>query len=187
MPPPSQKLAVRVQLQHKMPKLQSVNRKHRGKKNSGQNCQHILLIIFRENEKGIQILVVAYISDYQIPSEGVTVRIMIIIINNNNNNINHSKCQNGAKINQKIFFIHFLGIKLIRLSTICVGWIHKTFFFFAIIQKWQRFRCTYSLSFLIIKFEQLKAAIIFQRSIKVPHTVVHFGNHSIVSKALTAR
>lgn len=44
---------------------------------------------------------------------------------------------------------------------------------------------TYSLSFLIIKLEQLKAAVILQRSVQVPHTVVHFGNHCVVSEALT--
>ncbi len=46
-------------------------------------------------------------------------------------------------------------------------------------------RWTYSLSLVIIKLEQLKAAVILQRSVKVPHTVVHFGNHCVVCKALT--
>lgn len=45
--------------------------------------------------------------------------------------------------------------------------------------------CTYSLSFLIIKLEQLKAAVIFQRSVQVPHTFVHFGNHCVVGEPLT--
>lgn len=40
--------------------------------------------------------------------------------------------------------------------------------------------------FLVIKLEQLKAAVVFQRPVQVPHTVVDFGNNRVVGQALTA-
>lgn len=48
-------------------------------------------------------------------------------------------------------------------------------------------RWTYSLSLLIIKLEQLKAAVILQRSVQVPHIFVHFSDHCVVGEALTGR
>lgn len=43
---------------------------------------------------------------------------------------------------------------------------------------------TYCLCFLIIKLEQLQTAVSLQRSVKVPHVVVHFSDHRVISKAL---
>lgn len=45
---------------------------------------------------------------------------------------------------------------------------------------------THSLGFLIVELQQLKAAVFFQGSVKIPHGIVHFGNHRVVSEALTA-
>lgn len=46
---------------------------------------------------------------------------------------------------------------------------------------------TYSLSFLIIKFEKLEAAVLLQRSVQVPNVVVDFCDHRVVSEALALR
>lgn len=45
-------------------------------------------------------------------------------------------------------------------------------------------KITYSLSLLIIKFEELEAAILLQRSVQVPNVVVDFSDDRVVSKAL---
>lgn len=45
-------------------------------------------------------------------------------------------------------------------------------------------KITYSLSLLVIKFEELEAAVLLQRSVQVPNAVVHFSNDRVVSKAL---
>lgn len=45
-------------------------------------------------------------------------------------------------------------------------------------------KITYSLSLLIIKFEELEAAVLLQRSVQVPNVVVDFSDDRVVSKAL---
>lgn len=45
-------------------------------------------------------------------------------------------------------------------------------------------KTTYSLSLLIIKFEELEAAVLLQRSVQVPNVVVDFSDDCVVSKAL---
>lgn len=45
---------------------------------------------------------------------------------------------------------------------------------------------TYSLSLLIIEFEELEGAVLLQRSVQVPNVVVDFGDDCVVSKALAS-
>lgn len=44
---------------------------------------------------------------------------------------------------------------------------------------------TYSLSFVIVKLEQLEAAVVLQRPVQIPHVFVHLGDHGVVGQTLT--
>lgn len=48
-------------------------------------------------------------------------------------------------------------------------------------------KITYSLSLLIIKFQELEVAVLLKRSVQVPNVVVDFSDDRVVSEALALR
>lgn len=48
-------------------------------------------------------------------------------------------------------------------------------------------KITYSLSLLVIKFEELEVAVLLKRSVQVPNVVVDFSDDRVVSESLALR